>query len=310
MAKHRVYFGRGDQPLRTVPHIQGRPQVVASATYSISNLRYSIGSTEHVVAAAGTVATIDTASTSLANMAGPEATNARTIRVASTAGFSANRSYALTSTSGVVELVRIATVVSGTELLAAAEIRGKFLTGSTLKGCELTATFPAAQADDVDHVSDDLPWLIVWDIPGFAPLKESIHLERGEEAILATLEDLTELDPMLAKTGNERIDSALALSRAHRDVRTDLQLAGASESDMLLGPIGRDCVCYRAAFLMTHHSNDEAEMKKAEFYHERYQHLLSGLMIGSMRSEVVALDKATVTTTKRNPAAMFKRYGE
>ena len=36
---------------------------------------------------------------------------------------------------------------------------------------------------------DDLPWIVVWAIDGFAPLRESVHLERGEEALVDTLDD-------------------------------------------------------------------------------------------------------------------------
>lgn len=308
MATHRVYYGKGDQSLRTIPHRDGRPVRVSAATYAIYNARHTDSSGDYITVAPGTAAAVDAVSTTLSAKAGRNATDHRTITVASTAGVAAGRTYLLTSPSGIVELVRVAAVVSGTGLLAGAEIRGDFPAASTLKGVELTATFPADQADNEDNL-DELPWIVVWAIDGFAPLRESVHLERGEEALLATLDDLKELDPMLSTVGGDRIDPGLALARAHRDLRTDLQLAGASESDMLLGPIGRDAVCYRAAYLCTHHDETDAGQKRAEFYLARYNELRTALQVGQKRPEVVALDKANGGANAKNPARLFVRYG-
>jgi hypothetical protein len=308
MATHRVYYRKGEQSLRTIPHRDGRPVRVTAATYAIYNARHTDSSTDYITVAPGTAAILDAVSTTLSANAGRRSTDRRTLTVVSTVGIAAGRTYLLTSPSGVVELVRIAAVVSATALLAGAEIRGDFGTGSTLKGVELTATFPAAQADDEDNL-DDLPWIVVWAIDGFAPLRESVHLERGEEALLATLDDLRELDPMLSTVGGDRIDPALALARAHRDLRTDLQLAGASESDMLLGPIGRDAVCYRAAYLCTHHDDSESGLKRAQFYLDRYNELRTALQVGHKRPEVVAVDKADGSASSKNPARLFVRYG-
>ena len=308
MATHRVYYGKGEQSLRTIPHRDGRPVRVTGATYAIYNARHTDSSTDYITVAPGTAATLDAVSTTLSANAGRRSTDRRALTVVSTAGVVAGRTYLLTSPSGVAELVRVAAVVSATALVAGAEMRGDFGTAPTLKGVEHTATFPAGQADDDDNL-DDLPWIVVWAIDGFAPLRETIHLERGEEALLATLDDLRELDPMLSVVGGDRIDPALALARAHRDLRTDLQLAGAGESDLLVGPIGRDAVVYRAAYLCTHHDDTDAGQKRAEFYLSRYQELRTALQVGQKRPEVVALDKADGSASAKNPARLFVRYG-
>lgn len=308
MATHRAYFGRGDQPLRTIPHRDGRPVRVSAATYGIFDARFGNGSSDHVVVAEGTAATIDATSTTLTAKAGRNAGDRRTLTVVSTVGVTPGHTYLLTAPNGIVELVRIAAVPSATTLLAGAELRGDLPTGTILRGVEVTATFPALEADD-DANLDGLPWIVVWSIDGFAPLRETIHLERGEEAQLATLDDLRELDPTLSIVGGDRIGPELALARAHRDLRTDLQLAGASESDMLLGPIGRDACLYRAAYLCTHHDDNEAAIKKAAFYMDRYQELRTALQVGAKRPEVVALDKANSNAKATNPARLFVRYG-
>lgn len=308
MATHRVYFGRGDQPLRTIPHRDGRPVRVSAATYGIYDARFGDGSSDHVVVPSGTAAVLDPTSTTLTAKAGRNAGDRRTLTVVSTAGIVPGRTYLITAQNGIVELVRVAAVPSATSLLAGAELRGDFPTGTTLRGVEVSALFPAIEADD-DANLDGLPWIVVWSMEGFAPLRETVHLERGEEAQLATLDDLRELDPTLSVVGGDRIDPALALARAHRDLRTDLQLAGASESDMLLGPIGRDCVTYRAAYLCVHHDDGEAALKKAEFYNARYLELRTALQVGTQRPEVVAVDKADGSAKTTNPARLFVPFG-
>lgn len=308
MALHRVYFGKGDQTLLTIPHLRGAPVRVTAGTFEIVDTRYGIDSDEHVVVAAGTAATIDATSTTLTAKAGRNASDHRALTLTSTAGLVVGRQYLLEGTAGQAELVRVAAVVSATVARAAQEIRGDFATGSTLRGVEVSATFPADPAADDDNL-DVEAFMVIWAFAGLPPLREMIHVERGEESQLATLDDLRELDPHLARHGGDLIDPATALARAHKDLRTDLQLAGVSESDLLTGAIGRDAVCYRAAFLCVQHSDDGVSERKAAAYGARYQELRAALVIGAKKPEVVALDKDNQSASKVNPARMFYGFG-
>jgi hypothetical protein len=290
--QHRVYFGKGNQAVVTVPHRDGRPVRVASATYAIFDARFGDSAADHVVVAADTVTTVDPTSTTLTGKAGRNAEDRRAITVTSTAEISVGRSYILASTTGVVELVKVAAVVSATVLLASAELRGDFASGSTLKGVEVSGTFPSVEADD-DTNLDGLPFIVVWSFPGFPPVRETIWLERGEEAQLATLDDLKELDPLISLIGGDRHGPELALARAHKDLRTDLLMAGANESDMLLGPIGRDAVIYRAAALIAMQGDDEVARDKAEAFSARYAKLVAAIKVGAEKPQVVALSQAS-----------------
>lgn len=291
--QHRIYFGKHAQAVSTVPHRDGRPVRVLAATYGIFDARFGDTSNDHVVVAEGTAAAIDAVSATLTNKAGRSAQNRRTITVGSTAGMAAGRLYLLTSTAGVVELVKLAAVVSGTEVLTASELRGDFASGSLLQGAEVSAMFPAVEADD-DNNLDGMPWVIVWSAPGLPPLRETIFLERGEELQLASLDDLLELDPMISVVGGDRVDPAKSLARAHRDLRTELLMAGANESDMLLGPIGRDAVTYRGAALcwMSCGDSDEAS-RKVDFYLERWNRLVASIKVGEPKPQVVAVSQAS-----------------
>lgn len=306
MSTHRVYFGKGEQTLRTVLHRRGRPLRVASATFAILDTRHPESSDDHILVAAGEPATIDALSTTLSARAGRSAASRRRIDVVTTAGVSAGSTYILEAADGRAEIVRIDAVASATQLLTAAEIAGDYPAGTMLRGVEVAAAFPADAADDEDNLLDDLPWLLVWSVDGEPPIRESIHLHRGEEAQLATLDDLLELDPHLAAGGGDRHEVALALARAHRDLRTDLALAGARETDLLVGPIGRDAVAYRAAWHLIAGRPDDASIRRAEDYAARYQELRGALQVGSKKPEVIALDKSDEVAVAINPAALFR----
>jgi len=308
MATHRVYFGKGAQTLTTIPHRAGSPLRVASGTYSILDTRYGVDSDEHEVVAAGTTATVDATSTTLTARAGRVAADRRALTLTSTTGVTAGHQYIVTNPAGAVELVRIDAVVPATVLRAATEVRGDFATGSTFKGIEVTGTFPADPAADEDNL-DQESFLAVWTLPGLPPLRESVFVERGEEGLLATLDDLTELDPMIPLAGGDRVSPATALARAHKDFRTDLQLADVSEADLLTGPIGRDAVTYRAAFLVFQHGDDPVSERKAKGYEARYQQLLNGIIVGAKKPGVVALDKREESAQASNPATLLWGFG-
>ena len=308
MATHRVYFGKGAQTLTTIPHRAGSPLRVASGTYSILDTRYGVDSDEHEVVAAGTAATVDATSTTLTARAGRVAADRRALTLTSTTGVTAGHQYIVTNPAGAVELVRIDAVVSATVLRTATEVRGDFATGSTFKGIEVTGTFPADPAADEDNL-DQESFLVVWTLPGLPPLRESVFVERGEEELLATLDDLTELDPMIPLAGGDRVSPATALARAHKDFRTDLQLADVSEADLLTGPIGRDAVTYRAAFLVFQHGDDPVSERKAKGYEARYQQLLNGIIVGAKKPGVVALDKREESAQASNPATLLWGFG-
>lgn len=306
MTTHRVYYAKGTQTIRTVPHRAGRPVRVASATYGIFDVRFAEDSDEHELVAAGTAATLDSASTTTTALAGRRAADRRSLTVSSSAAFTAGRTYLLEASDGRAELVRIAAIPSGTVMLAATEIVGDYATGSTLRGVEVAATFPSSAADD-ELKLDGMPWIVAWAFPDLPPLRESIHLERGEEMQLATLDDLAQLDPMIVRVGGDRIEPALALAQAHRDFRTDLRIAGANEADFIAGPIGRDAVVYLAGYHALKGSNDESASRRAEAYKARYTELRAALQVGRDKPEVVALERKQETRAP-NPAQLFSMY--
>lgn len=308
MASHKVYYGRGAQDIVTVPHKSGQPVRVASATYEIVDSRHSVDSSAHVVVAAGTAATLDTLSTTTSAAAGRSGTDRRALTVVSTTGLTVGHLYILTAASGEAELVTIAAVPSGTVARTVSDIRGTYATGATLRGIEVTATFPALEADDDENL-DGLPFIVIWNFPTMPPVREPIFADRGVEAQLATLADLQQLDPFVSKIGGDAVSPATALARAHRDLRTDLEIAGVLEADLLAGNIGRDCVIYRAAYLVFVHDTSDGAQRKANDYQTRYETLRAALTVGDRtKPGVTALSSDELITTK-NPARGFVMFG-
>jgi len=307
MALHTIYFEKGAQALVTVPHRGGAPVRVTAGTFEIVDTRYSVDSDEHVIVSAGTAASIDATSTTLTAKAGRNAADRRALTLTSTAGLVVGAQYLLESVSGQAELVRIAAVPSGTLARTTQELRGDFATGTALRGVQVSATFPAPPAADEDNL-DDGAFMVIWTFAGLPPIRESIHLERGEEAQLATLDDLRALDPMLSIGGGDRIDPAAALASAHMDFRADLAMAGAIEADLLAGPLGRLAVTNLAAHHATKHGDDPVSERKAADYKARYLEIRAAVVAGALKPGVVAVDKDQQARTV-NPAALFYGFG-
>lgn len=304
----RVYFEKGEQTLVHVPHRAGASVLVASGTYQIVDTRYSIDADEHVIVVAGTAATVDATSTALTAAAGRNAQDRRALSLASTAALVVGSQYRLEAATGQAELVTIAAVTSATLARTTRETRGEYPTGSTLRGVECRALFPAGPAADEDNL-DAEAWIVVWTFPGMPPIREPINLERGEEAQLATLDDLARLDPTISIVGGERYDAAAALATAHQDFRADLSMSGASEADVLTGPLGREAVKYRAAHLVMSHDDNPISERKAAAYQARYQEIRAALIVGSKKPGVVSLDKATQQARTSNPSQLFGCFG-
>ncbi len=100
-------------------------------------------------------------------------------------------------------------------------------------------------------------------------------------------------------------DEVLIDTRAHKDFRSDLRMAGVSEADLLTGPLGRDAVCYRAAHIATERSDPEISAARLA----RYQQILAAIVVGAPKPEVVNLDKRDQYAKTVNPANLFFGFG-
>ncbi len=161
----RVIYNQGDQRISVVPiHPDtGSPVVVDSGTdvtVSIVDLRESESSTNRTVLATTTVAQ-DSFSASLTDTAGYSSADPSAIP-AHTSSAARGRTYLLQEFDGPSEVLRL-TETGPTSGTATAPLRSNYTAGATLRGVELVATFPTAEANDEDSVEDKGgPYLVTW----------------------------------------------------------------------------------------------------------------------------------------------------
>lgn len=284
MPRHdlRVLYGAGAQDLRVVPvDQQGRPRLVTSAEYRLVDLRRSEDDDERVIVDT-TAATVDTVSTTTTAAAGFQASNPRAVSLTSTNGIAVGRRYLLRPTAGGEELVTVAEVVSGGVVLEA-PIGGRFATGSSFLGVEVTCSFPAVEANDEDQVEDGGgPYALDLVYVGITPSRQRyiVWLDRNTFSVPATLADVVELEQTILAIAGQRMRVEVALSRAAKDLRRELQLAGVDASRYETGDVGRDYCTYRAAQIVLQHATKEDVQKRAETHGQVAQQIVSTIIHG------------------------------
>jgi hypothetical protein len=278
----RVLYGKGAQTLRVVPvDQQGRPRVASAATYGIVDLRRSETDTEREIVAAGTAGTLDGVSTTTAAAAGFGTANPSKVALASTVGIEVGRHYLLRAAAGGEELVTVEEI--GTGFVITGEIAKTFASGSAFLGIEVAATFPADEANDEDEVQNGGgPYALDMIFTGCTPQHQRflVWLDRTTFRVPATIDDVLELEQTLASGAGRRVKIERALSRAAKDMQTELQLAGIDATRYLLGEVGRDYCVYRAAALVLETLPSEGASARATKHSERAAHLIATIIQG------------------------------
>jgi hypothetical protein len=306
-----VIYGAGAQDLRVVPvDQQGRPRVAASASYRIVDLRRAEDDAERVIVDT-TPATIDTVSTTTTAAAGFQAQNARALALTSTLGVVVGRRYLLRAAVGGEELVTVAEVVTGGVVLES-PIGGRFPSGSAFLGIEVTSGFPEAEANDEEQAEDGGgPYALDVIYTGVTPTRQRyiVWLDRNTFTVPATIADVVELDQTILAVAGQRMKVEVAISRAAKDLRRELQLAGIDASRYETGDVGRDFCTYRAAQLVLQHAAKEEVQKRAESYGQVAQQIVSTIIHG--RPDGVASprrsDDSQPAGTSREDRNLFRR---
>lgn len=278
---HRIAYGGGAATVRSVPLREGRAVAVASANYSIVDLRYSDDSAERALASGA--ASVDTVSTTLSAAAG----RVRSITVTSATGIVVGRRYLLSS-GGRSELVKV-DGIDGNTLQLAAVLPSSFPSGATFRGVEIAATVPADAAADEDYIGQ--PVLAVrWEPAGLLPYQEQVFVERVAPAPPVTPEAVLELDPTLSSYVGQGMTVAGALAMALEDWSCDMLKAGVDDG-IMGGPIAKSAIRYRAGYHLLKHSSDESAVRRTDAYGKRYDELVASVLAGRDRAKVTRTDK-------------------
>lgn len=151
---HEVLFEGGARVLTHVP-----PSRVASATVAIEDLTASTDDTDRFVLSAS-AADVDSYSATTTAAAGAGQSDPRLVTHDGTAG-TAGTVYEITAPDGQHELFTTE-AVTGSTLRSAVPLTGRFASGSTVRGVQLSCTFPAPAAADADLFEADVPLRVRW----------------------------------------------------------------------------------------------------------------------------------------------------
>lgn len=306
---HQIIYGAGSQTLRTVPvNRQGRPTLATSATYRIVDLRKGEDDPEREVVAAGTAATIDSTSTTSSAACGRGTVNTKKIPVSSVVGFAAGRRYLITLADGTRELF-VCEGIGANYLIPRDELSRQYASGATVRGIEVSGTFPALVADDEEKIEDGQggPYAVdwSWDVDP-SPRREMCWIIRQPDSLLCTQDDVLSIDPTISATSGERITIPTAIKQAAAEVRVHLQLHQIDPDNFHSPGLLKLAVAYRALWHLTRllSSKDGQNAARAETYQTEAQKYLDNVTIGQPPEKSVKVDPSTDTA----PGGTSKPY--
>lgn len=240
----RVTYNQGDQRISIVPihPSTGQPVLVDSGsdvTVSIVDLRETDSSDDHEVLATTTISQ-DAFSQALTAAAGYSQADPHNIPVdASSAAL--GRTYVLIAADGTSEAVQLRAVGGSTSASTTYPLRGNYAAADTLRGVELVATFPAAEANDEDSVeSRGGPYLVTWTyvVDGQTVVMPT-ELWVDRHSIAPTIDDAWVLrgSPDMAHRGRSYVSSAILA--AWDDWLATVQAHGEDPSRFLASHVAR-----------------------------------------------------------------------
>lgn len=297
-----VIYGGGAQTLKTVPFgASGDPMLLSAATAKIVDLAHSDTSSDYTIEAQAAATVDSTTDTTTANV-GHTYPEKREIVVSTPANFTKGNAYALVAADGQSELIRV-DHVSSTSVFATDVIRGQFPTGSTLRGIEVSFTFPAATANSETEFKThfDVPYAIDWGFTGGTPAtqRELIWLRRHPDPVLATSEDVAMYDSAVGKLNakNNKVENALA--QAHRDIRREIRAHQVDTDTIHFGDDARDWVVRRTVELLRRQmGEDTLNAELAQRAHEE---------AAAIMGQLTGIGFGQVHTSKSNDAVFTDR---
>ena len=295
---HRVRFGVA-KTLYHVPRDRyARAAIASSPTFAVVALWHSEDSTEREIVAE-TVTTVDTTTTTLSDDAGPAEANPKLLPVASSVGFVAGRSYLLVQ-GEVSQLVTCEGIDTG-QFLCKQEVRHPFTSGATLRGVEISASFPADAADEDDLEAGGGPYGIVWSYTiagvGYYPIEEA-WVVRYDAQPLITTADLERRWPEVASMVSTRWSLEDAIASASDDFLADIESSGRDPHGLLHSAVARVCVADKALEKLHRWSRSDRGDEYAEVLRMDYDRRVRDLLTGQTPVRTAEISHTTNTATQ------------
>lgn len=296
---HEIYYGGVDQPLVHVPLARA-----SSATYAVEDLTESDDGATRFLVNAGTAATVDTYSNTLTVAAGPGAADPRLLTFSAGTAPTTGRRYLVEHADGRAELV-LCVGGSTTTMRISAPLQGSYPIGATVRGVEVSGTFPTAAAADEDRFESDEPCRVTWTytMRGLQwRVSELIRLQRvrGEaryvgDVVIALQEGWPELVTLGVPTSGG-IESMVRYAARRLDTR--LRGKGIEPAEFFAGAQGFDLLLQRTVMHFAD-SGFAPKSRAADLFREEQRKEFSimwdGLTVGSTGKGTTDLDRSTDT---------------
>lgn len=255
-----VIYNGGAQTLKVVPiGADGDPMLLSAATGKIVDLAHTDTASDYTIEAQAAATLDSTTDTTTANV-GHTYPEKREIPVGTPSNFTKGNAYALVAADGQSEVIRV-DHVSSTSVFATDVIRGQFPSGSTLRGIEVSFTFPAATANSETEFKThvDIPYAIDWGFTGGNPAtqRQLIWMRRHPDPVLATAEDVAMYDSSVGKLNAKANRLENALSQAHRDFRREVRAHQVDTDTVHFGDDSRDWIVRRTVELLRRQMGDD-----------------------------------------------------
>ena len=186
------------------------------------------------------------------------------------------------------------------------EIAKQFALGSTLKGIEVSCSFPALEANSEDKFQDSggpygIDWS--WDLDP-SPRREIAFVIRQPDSLLITEEEVLALEPTLAAHTGQRLSIPTAIRVAAQEVRTHLQLHQIDPDGFFAGEALKMAVAWRATWHVLRQLDGQRNIDRAQVAKEESQRLLDSVSIGRPPEKSVKVNPSTDSA----PAGTSKPY--
>lgn len=297
----RVIYNQGDQRISVVPinPATGAPVVVdagTDVTVSIVDLREHETATDRVALATTTV-TQDALSETLTAAAGFSQPDPHALPLVTTTA-ALGRSYLLVAAGGESEVVRLSSTAAAA-VTTSTPLRRNYAIGDTLRGIELVATFPSAEANDEDSVEDKGgPYLVTWTYvtDGITvTLPTTLWVDRFSLAPPIDEAYVIQGMPTIAQRSRGRTTVAGAIAVAWDDWLAELQSSGKDPS--LFPPAHNVRVALRKlalAYLVGWVSGSDAETEAAAAKEAAARSELTSIIEGRAPQAQVQITRDTV----------------
>ena len=280
MKTHTIIYTGGAQTVRTTPtQADGEPMILGSAEARIVDLRVSEDSSDRVIVAKA-AATIDSTTDTLTAAVGLGAPSRTRIEVSTPGSFTEGRSYALIDPEGYKQEI-VVDHVDGSAVYARNDIRHNFAVGSTLRGFEISYTFPSSEADDEDafNLHEVCPYAVDWFFTGGDPSqqRELIYMRRNPRPVLARARDVEMLDIQIGKLAKRTNQIEQALEQAHRDFWRLIEARSIDADTTHFGEHGRDWIVRMAAAYVRRSFGTDRDDAMASMYEHTANGIFSSL---------------------------------